>query len=232
MRRCSWILALSSLLCTGLGCGGGGGSAPQPVSWWRAEGNALDSISGNNGTVSGGVTYGPGRSGQAFVFNGVDGQVAIPDADSLKITGSLTIDAWVNVASLPSEQQIWGDILFRGDDRGGLDPYFLAVGWDGNIHFGVDSSDLAVFLDMSAPIALNRWVHVTATLDDRTGRTRIYLDGAVAAETTTTARPFADLCPTCNPGIAIGNSNEPSGFPYAFHGSIDELKVYNAVVPP
>ncbi len=32
---------------------------PGLVSWWRAEGNALDWVGGNNGTLEGDATYGP-----------------------------------------------------------------------------------------------------------------------------------------------------------------------------
>src|SRR5262245_959166 len=40
------------------------------VSWWRAETNALDATGVDNGTLFGNATYGPGRVGQAFVFDG------------------------------------------------------------------------------------------------------------------------------------------------------------------
>ena len=201
-----------------------------PVAWWKADGNAQDAVGGNNGTVFGNVTYGPGRVGQAFVFDGVSSRVAVPDADSLKITGSLTIDAWVNVRSIPTA--LWGLILFRGDNRPNLDPYFLGVGFDGNVHFEIGSADRQNATHISAPIPIGRWVHVTATLADWNGQMRIYLDGSVVAEATTNARPFRDLDPNSLPGIAIGNTNDPSTFDFPFDGSIDELKVFNAVVPP
>ena len=40
------------------------------VSWWAAEGNAFDQISGNSGTLIGNASYGPGEVGQGFVFDG------------------------------------------------------------------------------------------------------------------------------------------------------------------
>ncbi len=43
------------------------------VSWWAAEGNAFDQISGNNGTLIGNASYGPGEVGQGFVLNGNGG---------------------------------------------------------------------------------------------------------------------------------------------------------------
>ena len=43
---------------------------PGLVSWWRADGNALDWTGGNNGTIDGNVIYGSGEVGQAFVLDG------------------------------------------------------------------------------------------------------------------------------------------------------------------
>ena len=61
---------------------------PNLVSWWHAEGNANDSADGNNGTLQNGATFGTGRSGQAFSFDGVDDYVNVPDADNSIDPGS------------------------------------------------------------------------------------------------------------------------------------------------
>lgn len=65
------------------------------VSWWPADGNALDIAGGNSGTAHDGLTYAPGMVGQAFSFNGQRAAIGVPDAESLKITGSLSISAWI-----------------------------------------------------------------------------------------------------------------------------------------
>ncbi len=43
------------------------------VSWWAAEGNALDSFGTNNGMLAGGVSFTNGEVGQAFQFDGATG---------------------------------------------------------------------------------------------------------------------------------------------------------------
>src|SRR5581483_9842647 len=48
------------------------------VSWWPGEANAYDIVGVNNGTVHPGVTFGTGKVGQAFSFNGTSGYVSIP----------------------------------------------------------------------------------------------------------------------------------------------------------
>jgi hypothetical protein len=54
--------------------------APAPsdlVSWWRAEGNTLDSVDGNNGSAIGTIGYANGEVGQAFLFDG-SSYLAVP----------------------------------------------------------------------------------------------------------------------------------------------------------
>ena len=40
------------------------------VSWWRGENNAADSADGNQGVLFGNATYGAGKIGQSFTFDG------------------------------------------------------------------------------------------------------------------------------------------------------------------
>src|SRR5205807_5409 len=102
--------------------------------------------------------------------------------------------------------------------------------FDGNLHFGIWSATQNA--EISAPIQLNQWVRVTATLDGATGNMTLYENRVSVASATTSVRPVRDLDPTQLPGIAIGNSNDPINFNYPFDGTIDELKVYNTVVVP
>ena len=72
---------------------------PNMAAWWPAEGNA-DNIHNitNSGTLQGGVTFAPGKVGQAFTFDGT-GAVNIPNQGTegeLNFQGSdFSVDAWV-----------------------------------------------------------------------------------------------------------------------------------------
>ena len=86
------------------------------------------------------TTYAAGQINSAFSFDGVDdrvqaGRLAEPGA----MTHSMTIEAWVRVDGFPTGKTPWGEILFRGDDRGGLDPYQLAVTPGGILSFQINS---------------------------------------------------------------------------------------------
>src|SRR5579864_213508 len=194
------------------------------VSWWTANNTANDALGLNNATLTN-VTYSPGEVGQAFNFNGSNGWAALGDPSSLAFTASMTIEGWIKVNGLPTNYN-FGSIMFRGDDRGGLDPYTLVVLPNGDLRFdinGYPSGDTSV----EAPIARGQWVHVAATLDDATGLMTLYENGAVVAQTTTTVRPFGALDPTQEPGVGIGNSNALDNYDVPFNGLIDELTVYN-----
>src|SRR2546429_6065689 len=68
---------------------------PSLVSWWRAEGNALDSVGANNGTIINSVSFEPGLDGQCFHFvSGPNPRVLVPDNPTLRLTNSLTIEGW------------------------------------------------------------------------------------------------------------------------------------------
>ena len=64
---------------------------------------------------------------------------------------------------------------------------------------------------MWAPLPLGQFIHVAGTLDDASGAMRLYLDGVLISQITTTQRPFGDLDPASNPGIGIGNHGGAPG---------------------
>jgi hypothetical protein len=194
------------------------------VSWWTANSTANDALGLNNATLSN-VTYTTGEVGKAFSFNGSNGWAALGDPSSLAFTQSLTIEGWIKVNGLPTNYN-FGTIMFRGDDRGGLDPYQLVILKNGDLQFGIDSA-ANIGTGIEAPIPMGQFVHVVATLDDATGLMTLYENGAVVTQTTTTIRPFATLDPTQEPGVGIGNSNALDNYDVPFNGLIDELTVYN-----
>jgi glucose/arabinose dehydrogenase len=200
------------------------------VSWWTANSTANDALGLNNATLSN-VTYTTGEVGKAFSFNGSSSSAKLADSSSLAFTNSFTIEDWIKVNGLPSSGSV---IMFRGDDRGGLDPYSLCVQPDGNLQFQVTTG---ATIDtngcvLNTPISTGQWTHIAATLDDATGLMTLYVNGTPAAQTTTDVRPFATLDSTQHPAVGIGNSNDPASYNAPFSGLIDELSVYNRALTP
>ena len=194
------------------------------IGWWPGDGNANDIVGGNNG-VAVNITYTNGMVRQAFACNpnnyppGTYTGVQIPDQPAYVLTNSLTIECWIKPAATQLQEIFW-----RGDTRGGLDPYFLQMNADGTIGFYIDDS-VGGQTFVTTPIANNQWWHVAGTLDGNTGTMSIYTNGVLAAQTITAMRPLGPLDPGSDPAVGIGNLG--SGFFWLpFNGDIDEVSLY------
>jgi hypothetical protein len=194
------------------------------VGWWKGDGNTLDSVLGNNG-VAQNITYTNGVVGQAFACDpnnfpyGTYTGIQIPDQPAYVLTNSLSIEGWVRPR---------GDgycIFWRGDNRPGMDPYFIGMSGNNDIKFQICDQD-GNTVTVGTYLTYNQWTHVAATLDGSTGTMSIYTNGVLADQTVTAVRPFGDLIPEDSPGVGIGNLNDgENNFP--FTGDIDEISLYN-----
>jgi Concanavalin A-like lectin/glucanases superfamily/PEP-CTERM motif len=215
-------------------------ATPMLISHWAGEDNALDSVGANNGTLKNGTGFAAGVDGQAFLFDGTDDRVDIyndnkgPQDGGLAFTGSFSISASIKVDSFSSTN--WGQIVFRGDNRLGLDPYFLATRrllinnqlTDG-VWFNINNSSnqgVGIF----APLSAGSFFDILATLDDTTGEMKLYVNDVLASSTTTTIRPFQNLA--LGDWFGIGNHPQGGLNNQPFHGIIDEVKLYDGVVEP
>ena len=111
------------------------------------------------------VTYATGEVGKAFSFNGANGWAALGDPGSLAFTQSFTIEGWIKVNGFPTNSN-FGSIMFRGDDRGGLDPYTLAVLPNGDLRFdinGYPTGDTSVEASVADPDNLSAFASVRDT---------------------------------------------------------------------
>jgi subtilisin-like proprotein convertase family protein len=64
------------------------------VSWWKAEGNMLDAVDGNSGTLRGTMNYRLGEVGQAFSFSNAFSGVNIGNPANLRLQ-DFTMEGWV-----------------------------------------------------------------------------------------------------------------------------------------
>lgn len=88
---------------------------PNLISKWTAEGNATDVIGGNDGVLLAGVTFAPGKVGQAFRFDGSpEAYIQLPDAANLfPASGRLTIEAWIKPNFSVANE--WDTVLTKRD---------------------------------------------------------------------------------------------------------------------
>jgi hypothetical protein len=193
-------------------------SAPDGlVAWWRGEADAMDAVGTNHGILTNGVTYAPGKVGQAFSLNGPGQAVVIPDAPALRLT-SLTFEAWVSFDSLSGLQFIFAKPLGAGANNS------YALSWAAGSFLGsvADAAGQNLSLFASFNPTLGRWYHVAYVFDDAFDVHAIYIDGALAASAVVTKSIAYDSQPAL-----LGRDTE-GGFPnYSFQGRIDEAAIYN-----
>jgi hypothetical protein len=192
------------------------------IAWWRAEGDAKDSVGEHDGTVAFGARYAEGINGQAFDFTRsarehVRQRVSIPDNPAFELSESMTLEAWI------FPRRYGGIVLIRGDDRGGLDNWHLDLIKQGYLSYSFNAADNRS-AGVSAPIQLGQWQHVVASFDR--GAINLHINGVLVAHTNTDLRPVAVLDPTNDPAIGIGNAGGTyNNMP--FDGLIDEVRIYS-----
>src|ERR1022692_2763851 len=188
------------------------------VSWWRAEGNALDNVGGNNGMLSNGVSFAAGEVGQGFVLDGVNDYGRVPASPSLNIGlgGALTIETWINPAAVDGIRPIveWND--------GAQDGVQLWFGsGTGVLVANVRDAALNPHAFTSGPqiVAPNVLQHVALTYDKASGQGVIYLNGVIVAQAS-----LGSFTPLTTADFWFGR-RPTYGVLYA--GLLDELSLYN-----
>ncbi|TAK94182.1 MAG: hypothetical protein EPO07_17090, partial [Verrucomicrobia bacterium] len=180
------------------------------ISWWRGESNAVDSVSANSGTLVGNVTYGDGRVGHSFVFDGNSANVSVGNPANLRLQ-DFTIEAWVKRAS--------SSVISLNSPDGGA---HLATYGSGGYGFKIASGGFlglakvgSAQIISSGSVTDTNFHHVAVA---KSGSNVIfYVDGV--------GYPTAPY----NPGFTFTTSFTIGGIgnSYSFFGSIDEPAIYN-----
>jgi alpha-tubulin suppressor-like RCC1 family protein len=202
------------------------------VAWWPAEGNALDAIGGNNGTLLNGAGFIAGEVGQAFLFGTTNAGVKVPASPMLDVgLGSgLTVEGWINPSNLSVRGEIaeWNngdinEIVPYGVHLSILSPGELGLG-AGNLFSDLHGADGQVHWIMApgGTITANTFQHVALTYDKGTGVATLYCNGAVVAQQT-----LGSFTPLTSYDFYIGRRPAAIGSVHSFSGSIDELSVYS-----
>lgn len=187
------------------------------VSWWRAEGDATDAIGTNHGVALNGTGYGPGKVGQAFVLDGINDVVAVPDSPTLR-PSSLTIDCWVRFDANPGTSVIMAKPLGSGI----LDSFALWL-QNGTLN-GVISANNGSAPVLSVPFvpALEQWYHMAFTFDGYSRQQVLYLNNVEMAA------GIADrgIAYDTN-AVFLGCDSDYGSRAWFVKGRIDEASLYN-----
>ena len=186
------------------------------VGYWKFDegtgSTACDSSGkGNNGTLINGPLRAIGKIGGGLYFDGIDDNVTVADSNSLDITSSFTLSAWVNPASTSTD---FRSILVKNYK------YYLyasAAGYcgTGNPLAGFDEQTTNAVCQ-PAPLPANTWTHLAAT---HTGSILTLYRNGVAVATSNISKTLSPSTGTLQIGASQFGEN--------FKGLIDEVRVHN-----
>ena len=194
------LVALAASVCAGPSSG--------MVGCWRGEGNASDSVGGNNGTLQNGTTFAQGKVGQAFSFDGQNDSVTTNLDVQPSAMSSMTWQAWV----YPTRTNHSLRQTIFSNDNGGYDRSVIIEA--GTSKFGIFTGT-GVWQPTS--VDLNQWQHIAVVYTP--GGIKFYKNGV---EYSYGAAPTGQG--TTN-RFTIGNN--PGFGSEAFKGYVDETSVYN-----
>ena len=198
-----------------------------------------DALNTNNGTAVGGLTYGLGKVGTAFVFNGTTAAVRLPDNSLNSLTGDFSISNWVYLPPTylgtggATVYMLWN--ITASTWANNLKGIALRITSNTIVGFticdGVSSASVSFNDNVSTYLKNNSWVHITATRKGSTG-SKLYLNGVLVSSNTSTMNPvysstfqtpnIGNLRTTNSSGTVLINND------FAFNGTkIDGLSVWS-----
>jgi uncharacterized repeat protein (TIGR01451 family) len=207
-------------------------SAPSNlVAWWPAEGNANDLVGTDNGTILNGITFLPGKVGQAFNFDGVTGAIIVPASATLSVQ-DLTIETWIFPTDLSKPRPI-----FEYADATGLSTlnfwYCLGNGAQpvsgalfAAARDGANVNNNFYLASSGGLLPANQWSHVAFTFDSTAGKATLYLNGVIVATNTLSVPVHPNTKVAVNIGYRpSGSADLYAGFRHV--GKLDEVTLYN-----
>ncbi|MDH7600381.1 MAG: hypothetical protein QHH07_12235, partial [Sedimentisphaerales bacterium] len=205
------------------------------VAHWKFDegaGNlAADSVGGGgDGTLVGNPVWSTGKMGGGLWFSGTGGQyisVSSNSVNQLRSASTYSVALWVSIEKtelVPNSGA--GMILMHGEGCSAWASWFLGVGGgehdaarqEGNLVFGVRTSNGSGYTSVAAPLIPNDWILVAVTYDGQT--LRMFVNGMEQASTTA-QQPYNN---TNN--FYIGGDPGCGGRNW-FGGAIDDLRIYD-----
>ena len=198
------------------------------VGYWTFDegvGSAAKDYSGyaNDGTVVGTPTWTSGKLGSSMDFNGAASYVNVPDSNSLDISNTLTISAWVKYISTPAGAgqtyiiQKWSGVA----DANYAWYWYTADTYNPNgnnilANMGGTWGGMSTWMNMPSD---GIWHHFVQTYNS-IGDSVTYFDGVISFQWT----PSAGALATNSSPVLIG---QLSG---GYRAIIDDFRIYNRVL--
>lgn len=179
-----------------------------------------------NGKLTSGQMRGAGRNGGALLISNAKEFARFADATAFRLSGSMTITAWIKPAAFPVDDaaavsQLTNGLGYQLDttiDKGPRTLGFKLTNACGElmIRYG------------KTAVQLGRWYHIAGVYNADAKTLDVYLDGrqddGILVGTVTGSQRSSRA------GLWIGQRAEDSKFP--FLGAIDEVRLYSLALTP
>ena len=202
------------------------------VAWYPGDGSAQDIKGGNHGTLQNAATFSAAKVNQGFSLNGTNQYVEAPDTAANSITGPISIDAWINPATVAGA----GTIVSKYDTNSGNFSYVFQV-VDGKLAFSVSNNGSSTAgTNRSATtnnvvVTANAFTHVGVTYDTGTEAFKFYANGVEAPATVDGGSGSVTAIFDGAAPLRIGSlKNQLGTNTDFFNGVIDEVELFNVVV--
>jgi hypothetical protein len=191
------------------------------------DGRRVLDASGNNtvGSIMNGASRVPGLMGQSLKLDGKNQYVDLGNPRNLRLTGSMTITAWINSSSFPF------DDAAIVSSFGGLGYQLDTTVDQGSRTIGFKLADRYRRLMARygrTQLEPNRWYHIAGVYDAPARALHVYLngqldDGCLVGEVTTSQHIS---------GLPVYIGKRPDMDRFEFAGLIDEVRIYSLPLSP
>ncbi len=191
----------------------------------EGTGSVINDASGNalTGTLQGAAWTVAGKFGGALSFNGTS-FVDLGNPTALKLTGSMSLSAWVFATANPSDD---GQIVAKSSTSDGWQLKTTPDTGARTFGFAVSSSASSITQRYGKTVlALNTWYYVTGVYNASAQTLDIYVNGVLDNGTLLGNVPAAQHDAASNAMIGQRTGG------YNFIGTIDEVRIYNAAITP
>lgn len=192
------------------------------IAEYKLDGNVEDSWGGHTaGSTSTVAVVATCVQNSCYSFDGAESYLQLSDAVDLRLTTGGTISAWIYPRTLGEGS--WGAIIDKSSSTGGTNGYAFVLTSSNRLYFQVNAEGTTL-LSSSNKVILNQWQLATVTFNNL-GR-KLYINGV---DVTASGGTQTTLPPNVAGVSRIGNRAYVTDI--TFDGYIDEVRIYDVVVP-